>query len=66
MSGHREVLSAAAKGDDAALAPSSAPINDRVYRFGLRVCRDSYDADDAVQEAFIKLAGRPSTTRQES
>jgi RNA polymerase sigma-70 factor (ECF subfamily) len=29
-----------------------------VYRFGLRVCRDGFDADDAVQEAFMKLAKR--------
>ena len=59
MSGHREVLSAAAKGDDAALAHLVRAHHDRVYQFGLRVCRDSYDADDAVQEAFIKLATRP-------
>ena len=26
--------------------------------FGLRVCRDGFDADDAVQEAFAKLAVR--------
>jgi RNA polymerase sigma-70 factor (ECF subfamily) len=33
--------------------------HDRVYRFGLRVCRDSGDAEDAVQEAFSKLAVVP-------
>jgi RNA polymerase sigma-70 factor (ECF subfamily) len=32
--------------------------HDRVYRFGLRVCRDGFDSDDAVQEAFVKLATR--------
>jgi RNA polymerase sigma-70 factor (ECF subfamily) len=33
---------------------------DRVHRFGKRVCRDRFDADDAVQEAFAKLARRPT------
>ena len=33
--------------------------HDRVFRFGRRVCRDGFDADDAVQEAFSKLARRP-------
>ena len=37
--------------------------HDRVYRFGLRVCRDGYDADDAVQEAFRQLAMRPDVAR---
>ena len=59
MSSHRGVLVAAARGDDAALARLVRAYHGRVYRFGLRVCRDDYDADDAVQEAFIKLATRP-------
>ena len=59
MSSHREVLVAAASGDDAALALLVRTYHGRVYQFGLRVCRDSYDADDAVQEAFTKLANRP-------
>jgi RNA polymerase sigma-70 factor (ECF subfamily) len=59
MSSHREVLVAAARGDDAALARLVRAYHGRVYQFGLRVCRDGYDADDAVQEAFIKLASRP-------
>lgn len=63
MGGHEEVLTAAARGDDAALALLVRAHHDRVYRFGLRVCRDGYDADDAVQEAFIKLAKRPEVAR---
>jgi RNA polymerase sigma-70 factor (ECF subfamily) len=55
---HREVLEAAARGDDGALAALVRLHHDRVYRFGLRVCRDGFDADDAVQEAFVKLATR--------
>jgi len=48
-----------ARGDDEALSQLVRAYHDRVYRFGLRVCRDGYDADDAVQEAFVKLARRP-------
>lgn len=56
---HAVLLAAAARGDDAALSILVREHHDRVYRFGLRVCRDGYDADDAVQEAFTKLAKRP-------
>jgi RNA polymerase sigma-70 factor (ECF subfamily) len=49
---------AAATGDDEALAEMVRLYYDRVVRFGRRVCRDDFDADDAVQEAFIKLASR--------
>ena len=55
---HRDMLNAAASGDDDALASLVRLHHDRVYRFGLRVCRDSFDADDAVQEAFVKLSTR--------
>jgi RNA polymerase sigma-70 factor (ECF subfamily) len=54
-----DVVAAAARGDDQALATLVRAYHDRVYRFGLRVCRDGYDADDAVQEAFLQLARRP-------
>lgn len=57
--GHQHVLAAATAGDDEALAILVRAHHDRVYRFGLRVCRDGFDADDAVQEAFVKLAKRP-------
>jgi len=49
---------AAARGDDTALTALVREYHDRVYRFGRRVCRDAYDADDAVQEAFVTLARR--------
>jgi RNA polymerase sigma-70 factor (ECF subfamily) len=55
---HHEVVALAAAGDDAALAELVRLYHDRVYRFGRRVCRDDFDADDAVQEAFTKLATR--------
>jgi RNA polymerase sigma-70 factor (ECF subfamily) len=63
---HEQVLRAAAAGDDAALAVLVRAYHDRVYRFGLRVCRDGFDADDAVQEAFGKLARRPEVARDQS
>ncbi|HET9929975.1 MAG TPA: sigma-70 family RNA polymerase sigma factor [Polyangiaceae bacterium] len=59
VSAHLRVVRSAAEGDDEALAVLIRMHHDRVYRFGRRVCRDGADADDAVQEAFIKLAKRP-------
>lgn len=56
---HNLQLRAAAAGDDEALAALISAYHDRVYRFGVAVCHDRFDADDAVQEAFIKLARRP-------
>lgn len=53
----------AARGDDEALALLVRTYHDRVYRFGRRVCRDGFDADDAVQHAFTKLATRPDVVR---
>jgi RNA polymerase sigma-70 factor (ECF subfamily) len=48
-----------ARVDDDALELLVRTYHDRVYRFGLRVCQSAFDADDAVQDAFIKLARRP-------
>jgi RNA polymerase sigma-70 factor (ECF subfamily) len=55
---HGRMVAAAAAGDDAALSAMVRLHHDRVYRFGLRVCRDPFDADDAVWEAFSKLSAR--------
>jgi RNA polymerase sigma-70 factor (ECF subfamily) len=63
---HDALLASAARGDDEALAALVHAYHDRVYRFGLRVCRDGFDADDAVQEAFAKLANRPEVARDPS
>ena len=63
---HGATVTGAARGDDEALAVLVRMYHDRVYRFGLRVCRDGYDADDAVQEAFTKLARRPDVARDAS
>lgn len=53
-------LTAAVNGDDAALGELVRLYHARLWRFGRRVCRDDFDADDAVQEAFVKLARSPS------
>ena len=66
MNGHDARLAAAARGDDEALSQLVRAYHDRVYRFGLRVCRDGYDAEDAVQDAFVKLATRPDVARDPS
>lgn len=50
-------------GDDAALSELVRLYHDRAYRFGRKVCRDGFDADDAVQMAFITLARRPDVQR---
>ena len=60
---HQEILRAAALGDDQALEWLVRTYHDRVYRFGVRVCRDAFDAEDAVQEAFVALARRPDVVR---
>lgn len=52
--------------DDDALAALVRQHHDRVYRYGARMCRDGYDADDAVQQAFEKLARRPDVVRHPS
>ncbi|AKF05208.1 RNA polymerase sigma factor [Sandaracinus amylolyticus] len=60
---HDETLRAAIAGEGDALEALVRAYHDRVYRFGLRACRDRFDADDAVQEAFAKLALRPDVQR---
>lgn len=60
---HRAQVTAAARGDDEELARLVRAYHDRVYRFGRRVCRDGCDADDAVQDAFARLASRPDVMR---
>lgn len=60
---HSEVLRDAVDGSDEALATLIRTYHDRVYRFGRSVCRDHFDTDDAVQEAFVKLARRPDVQR---
>jgi RNA polymerase sigma-70 factor (ECF subfamily) len=59
MTSHTETLQAAVDGNDEALAGLIRTYHDRVYRFGLRACRDPFDTEDAVQQAFLKLARRP-------
>jgi len=62
---HSQLLESAIGGNDEALGRLVRLHHDRVYRFGLRVCRDPFDADDAVQEAFAKLATRTDVLADE-
>jgi len=52
--------------DDDALAALVHAYHARVVRYGRRVCRDDFDADDAVQEAFTKIARRPDVAHGHS
>lgn len=61
-----ELLERSVSGDEDALRELVAQYHDRVYRFGRAVCRDGFDADDAVQEAFTTLARRPDVQRSPS
>lgn len=47
-----EILSAAQTGDRSALEQLLAEHRNGVYRYGLRVCRTTEDAEDAVQETL--------------
>jgi RNA polymerase sigma-70 factor (ECF subfamily) len=58
--GHHATLTAAVDGNDAALGALVRLYHARLWRFGRRVCRDDFDADDAVQEAFAELARAPN------
>jgi RNA polymerase sigma-70 factor (ECF subfamily) len=60
---HQQVLRSAIDGDAEALTQLVRAHHDRIYRFGVRVCRDPMDAEDAVQEAFVKLSKRPDVQR---
>src|SRR5262245_39588325 len=61
---HQQILVSALAGDDAALGVLVRTYHAQLLRVGLRVCRDQFDAEDAVHEAFIRLARRPELTHQ--
>lgn len=63
---HATLLQAAREGDRAALDALVRLYQARVYRFGLRVCRDAVDTEDAVQEAFVTLSREVSRLREET
>jgi RNA polymerase sigma-70 factor (ECF subfamily) len=65
-SSHRALLEAAQAGDRAALDALVRLYYERVYRYGLRVCRDPADAQDAVQDAFVAMSRSVSSIRGEA
>jgi len=63
---HSHLLTAAQQGDRAALDALIQLYYERVYRYGVRMCRDPVDAEDAVQEAFVALSRSVSGFRREA
>lgn len=60
---HNTLLRAAVGGDEQALTHLVRSYSAQLWRFGRRVCRDDLDAEDAVQEAFVRLARYPELQR---
>jgi RNA polymerase sigma-70 factor (ECF subfamily) len=52
----QELLEAARAGDRAALDQLLTRHQSRVYRFGLKMCRDSEDAKDVLQDTLLAVA----------
>lgn len=52
----RALLDAARQGDGAALDRLLRIYEPRIYRFGLRMCRDAADAEDVLQETLLAAA----------
>ena len=51
-----DLLDAARRGDGDALEALILRYQPRVYRFGLKMCRDAEDAGDVVQESLLAMA----------
>jgi RNA polymerase sigma-70 factor, ECF subfamily len=61
-----QLLDAAQRGDRAALDALLRKHRERVFRYGLRVCRTSEDAEDAVQETLWSAARSIKSFRRAS
>jgi RNA polymerase sigma-70 factor (ECF subfamily) len=62
----RELLDAARHGDREALEAFFERHQDRVLRFGLKMCRDTEDARDVAQETLLAAARSLATFREAS
>jgi RNA polymerase sigma factor (sigma-70 family) len=62
----RQLAARAAEGDPAALERVLASVSDRIYRLALRMLWHPQDAEDAAQEALIKIMTRISSYRGEA
>ncbi len=51
-----ELLAAARRGDAEALDSLLARYQARIYRFGMKMCRDPADAEDVLQETLLAMA----------
>ncbi len=52
----QELLAAARKGDSAALEALLLRHQARIYRFGMKLCRDPEDAKDVLQDTLVAMA----------
>ncbi|MEM6991187.1 MAG: sigma-70 family RNA polymerase sigma factor [Myxococcota bacterium] len=52
----QELLAAARAGDDAALDALLERHQARIYRFGMKLCRDPEDAKDVLQDTLVAMA----------
>ena len=54
--GTQNLLEAARAGDPVALEALLERFQPRVYRFGMKMCRDQEDAEDVLQETLLAMA----------
>ncbi|MDF1562735.1 MAG: sigma-70 family RNA polymerase sigma factor [Deltaproteobacteria bacterium] len=50
------LIDAARNGDPIALSEVLSAVQNRVYRFGMKMCRDPHDAEEVLQETLIAMA----------
>jgi RNA polymerase sigma factor (sigma-70 family) len=62
----RQLAARAAEGDSAALARVLASVSDSIYRLALRMLWHPQDAEDAAQEALIRIMTRIGSYRGEA
>src|SRR5437016_13697022 len=62
----RQLVARAAEGDSAALGRVLASVSDNVYRLALRMLWHPDDAEDATQEALIRIMTRIGSYRGEA
>lgn len=61
-----ELVAEAQDGDRGALEALLARHQDRVYRFGMKMCGDPHDAEDVLQETLLTVARRIGEFRGEA
>ena len=62
----KELISRAQKGDSDAFSALILPHEKRMYHYALRMLKDSHEAEDALQEAFLKAYSKLNTYHGEA